>query len=581
MRGIERCYLPSAKPAAAKAGAGAAVPRIAPGGTRNSRTAPDERTTEQETIGLIQRRIVIAALLCVMAFALVGLRLVDVGVLKGSVTGAAPTPIDRPAGERADLLDRNGTVLARDLPVADLYARPHAFADRARAANALASAAGVSARRLARAFAGPHNYVLVARQLVPDAQNRVLQLGLPGLEFEPALKRYYPEGFAAVQVLGSTDPDGNGVDGLELGLDPMLRDADPGKSVALALDMRVQYELAHEVEQARETFRARAAGGIVMNVNTGEILAMASLPDSASEPGAADSHVDPRRNRMAQDVYELGSVFKIFTFAMAMEDHTTRLDEVFPIGSGFHIGHYTIHDAEHMPATLAARDILAQSSNVGTAQIALRSGPARQRAFLARLGLLARVHTELPEVASPLVPRNWGQVETATIGFGHGISVSPLSFVTAAAEIVNGGRRIEPTFLKRSADARGDQVISPQTSAIMRGLLRYVVTNGTGKKADVPGYDVGGKTGSAEKVSGRRYVAHKLLTSFCAVFPIENPRYLVFVMLDEPHGTKATYGFALAGFTAAPLAGRVIARIAPMLGMPVQDAPMVAAKDST
>ncbi|MGH6890160.1 MAG: peptidoglycan D,D-transpeptidase FtsI family protein [Rhizomicrobium sp.] len=532
-------------------------------------------------MGVIQRRIVIGAGICVMAFALVGLRLVDVGVLKGSVTGAAPAAIDRPAGERADLLDRNGIVLARDLPVADLYARPHAFADRDGAAKALATAAGVSAERLENAFAGPHNYVLVARQLVPDVQNRVLRLGLPGLEFEPALKRYYPEGFAAVQVLGSTDPDGNGVDGLELGLDPMLENADPGKSVALALDMRVQYALAHEVEQARETFRARAAGGIVMNVNTGEILAMASLPDSAGEPGAAESHVDPRRNRMAQDVYELGSVFKIFTFAMAMEEHTTRLDEVFPIGNGFHIGRYTIHDAEHMPATLSARDILAQSSNVGTAQIALRSGPERQRAFLARLGLLDRVHTELPEVAAPLVPRNWGEVETATIGFGHGISVSPLSFVTAAAEVVNGGRRIEPTFLKRNGDARGEQVISPETSAIMRGLLRYVVTNGTGKKADVPGYDVGGKTGSAEKVSRGRYVAHRLLTSFCAVFPIENPRYLVFVMLDEPHGTKATYGFALAGFTAAPLAGQVIARIAPMLGMPAQGVPVVAAKDST
>jgi cell division protein FtsI (penicillin-binding protein 3) len=568
---------------AAKAVAAVASARNPPAapGAGKLRAAPRERAPEQETIGVIQRRIVIAAGFCVMAFALVGLRLVDVGVLKGSVTGAAPAAIDSPAGERADLLDRNGAVLARDLPVADLYARPHAFADREGAAKALAAAAGVSAERLGHAFEGPHNYVLVARQLVPDVQNRILQLGLPGLEFEPALKRYYPEGFSAVQVLGSTDPDGNGVDGLELGLDPMLKDADPGKSIALALDIRVQYALAHEVEQAREAFRARAAGGIVMNVDTGEILAMASLPDSADEPGAAVTHVDPRRNRMAQDVYELGSVFKIFTFAMAMEEHTTRLDEVFPIGSGFHIGRYTIHDAEHMPATLTARDILAQSSNAGTAQIALRSGPARQRAFLARLGLLDRVHTELPEVAAPLVPHNWGEVETATIGYGHGISVSPLSFVTAAAEVVNGGRRIEPTFLKRNGDARGEQVISPQTSAIMRGLLRYVVTDGTGKKADVPGYDVGGKTGSAEKVSGGRYIAHRLLTSFCAVFPIENPRYLVFVMLDEPHGTKATYGFALAGFTAAPLAGQVIARIAPMLGMPAQGVPVVAAKDST
>jgi cell division protein FtsI (penicillin-binding protein 3) len=189
------------------------------------------------------------------------------------------------------------------------------------------------------------------------------------------------------------------------------------------------------------------------------------------------------------------------------------------------------------------------------------------------------LRTELPETAAPLVPRNWGQVETATIGFGHGISVAPLSFVTAAAAIVNGGRRIVPTFLKQEQDARGEQLIKPETSAVMRGLLRYVVTNGTGKKADVLGYNVGGKTGSAEKVSGRGYVAHRLLTSFCAVFPIDDPKYLVFVILDEPHGTKDTFGLALAGFTAAPLAGRVIARIAPMLGMPTAFAPV--SKDST
>jgi cell division protein FtsI (penicillin-binding protein 3) len=550
-------------------------------GTDGQIYAPVERRQDgREAVSVIQRRIVVAAGICVMAFALIAVRLVDVGIMKGSVTGASAPISEQLQSVRADILDRNGVVLARDLPVGDLYARPHVFADRGEAARQLAAVAGVSSDRLARAFDSRHNYVLVARQLVPDVQAKIRQLGLPGLEFEPAEKRYYPEGLAAVQVLGTTDPDGNGVDGLELGLDSTLGHAEPGAGVTLSLDMRVQYALAHEVEQAREAFGARAAGGIVLNVNTGEILAMASLPDAPGETGAA-ANSDPRRNRMAQDVYELGSVFKIFSFALAVEDHTIRLDEVFPIAAGFHIGRYTIHDAEHMPSTLAARDILAQSSNVGTAQIALRSGPERQRAFLAHLGLLAPVRTELPEHAAPLIPRHWSEVETATIGFGHGISVSPLSFVTAAAALVNGGRRIVPTFLKQASDARGEQLIKPETSATMRELLRYVVTNGTGKKADVPGYDIGGKTGSAEKVSGRGYVAHRLLTSFCAVFPIENPRYLVFVMLDQPHGTKATFGLALAGFTAAPLAGRVVAHIAPMLGMPTDSSVAVQAKDNS
>jgi cell division protein FtsI (penicillin-binding protein 3) len=527
---------------------------------------------------IVQRRIAIAAGLCVMAFALIAVRLVDVTIFRGK-DGGAPAIVALKSG-RADLQDRNGTVLARDLPVADIYARLAKLNDRTKSALALADLTGVSGERLAQEFSGQHKYVLVARQMPDDVQTRVRQLGLgEGVEFTPAVKRYYPLGTAAVQVLGVTDPDDNGVDGLELGLDQTLRAAPPGTNVALSLDMRIQYALSHEIEASRKEFGARAAGGIVMDVNTGEVLAMASLPDSPEDAAASD--VDPRRNRMAQDVYELGSVFKIFSFALAVQDHTIRLDEVFRIGSGFQVGRYTIHDAEHMPATLAARDVLAQSSNAGTAQIALRSGATRQKQFLDTIGLLAPVRSELPERAKPLYPRHWGEVETATVGFGHGISVAPLAFVSAAASMVNGGRRITPTFLKHPEDARGEQVISPETSATMRQLLRYVVTNGTGKKADVPGLDVGGKTGSAEKVGGRRYVAHKLLTSFCAVFPIEKPRYLVFVMLDEPHGTKETFGLALAGFTAAPLAGHVIARIAPMLGMPTEAPVLVRTKENS
>jgi cell division protein FtsI (penicillin-binding protein 3) len=224
---------------------------------------------------------------------------------------------------------------------------------------------------------------------------------------------------------------------------------------------------------------------------------------------------------------------------------------------------------------LAGRDVLARSSNIGSLQIALRSGGVRQKQFLADLGLLRPVHGELPETARPLYPANWGMIQTATIGFGHGISVSPLSYVTAAAEVVNGGRRITPTFLKQDGDRRGEQVIKPEISLQMRDLLRYVVTDGTGKKADVVGYDVGGKTGSAQVPGPNgRYLAHALRTSFCAVFPVHNPRYVLFVLLDQPHGTKATGGLALAGYTAAPLAGKVISRIAPLLNVPNEPPPV-------
>ncbi|HEY4943622.1 MAG TPA: penicillin-binding protein 2 [Rhizomicrobium sp.] len=523
---------------------------------------------------IYQRRIVIGAALCVAAFALVGVRLVDVTLLKSFHAGLA---LDTAAAARSDLTDRNGELLARDLPVMDLYARPEVLSDRDGAARDLARVTGTSAARLKAGFANTrHPYVLVARQLTPDVQDKIMHLGLPGLEFEPGSKRYYPDGRATAQLLGVTDPDGNGQSGLELGLEVPVRTG-TSQPVALSIDMRVQYILANEVEAARQTFHAVKAGGIVMDVDTGEILGMVSMPDFDPNYRHLTSD-DSDHNIMAADRYELGSVFKVLTFALATEDHTTNPDEVFRIGNGYRIGKYTIHEAEHMPASYTARDVLAHSSNIGTVQIALRSGAERQRQFLMRLGLLDILNTELPERAPPIYPSHWGTIETATIGFGHGISVTPLSYLAAASVVVNGGRRIVPTFLKHPADARGEQILKPETSVQMRQLLRYVVTNGTGRKADIPGYDVGGKTGSAQKPNGHSY-SHLLVTSFFAAFPIENPRYAVFVLLDEPHGTRETGGIALAGSTAAPLAGRVISRIAPILGVP-QKPVTVASRDN-
>jgi cell division protein FtsI (penicillin-binding protein 3) len=530
-----------------------------------------------------QRRIVIGAGLCVLAFALVGIRLVHVSLLKSWDGGQAHAP----AVARADLTDRNGELLARDLPVKDLYARPQYFNDKAQAARSLAAATGASVQRLTHAFqTAKHPYVLVARRIPPDTEARVMRLGLPGLEFEASARRYYPDGRTAAQVTGITDLDNNGISGLELGLQPQIRAAaaqgyDRGQ-VATSIDMRVQYILAHELAEARQTFTAKAAGGIVMDVNTGEVLAMVSLPDFDPNARGLNSG-DSRRNIMAQDVYELGSVFKILTFTMALENHTLQsLDEVFPIGQGFRIGRHTIHEAEHMPATLTARDILAQSSNIGTSQIALRSGGERERQFLSHMGLFQPVRTELPETARPLYPSVWGDIQTANVAFGQGVAVTPLSFVAAAASVVNGGRRIVPTFLKQDGrDRRGAQMISEETSLRMRDLLRYVVTNGSGKKADVEGYDVGGKTGSAQVAGPHgRYIPHALRTSFFAVFPAHHPRYVVYVLLDQPHGTRQTGGFALAGWTAAPIAGKVIQRIAPLLGVPNDAPPTRIARES-
>ena len=451
----------------------------------------------RETPTVFQRRIVIGAGFCVAAFVLVVLRLIHVTLLGG---GADNSVIEQAVVARADLTDRNGELLARDLPVKDLYARPHVFWDKAQAAHDLALATGADEHRLLQGFDNTkHPYVLVARRITPDAEAKVMHLGLPGLEFEPSAKRYYPDGRLAAQVLGVTDPDNNGVSGLEMGLQDRLHqvaanaaNGADSNAVATSIDMRVQYILAHEVEEARKTFSAHAAGGIVMDVKTGEILAMTSQPDFDPNVRKLDDG-DSTRNIMTQDVYELGSVFKIFSFTMAFEDHTLKsLDEVFSIGQGFKIGTHIIHEAEHMPATLTARDILAQSSNIGTSQIVLRSGGAHERQFLTNLGLMRPVHSDLPETARPLFPTVWGDIQTANVGFGQGMAVSPLSFVAAAATVVNGGRHITPTFIRQQpgTDNRGEQVIKPETSEQMRDLLRYVVTNGTGKKADIAGYDV-------------------------------------------------------------------------------------------
>jgi cell division protein FtsI (penicillin-binding protein 3) len=518
----------------------------------------------QVTPALVRSRIALAAAFCAAVFSIVAARLVDVMVFgAGSVQSANVAPAHP---MRADLVDRNGALIARDLPVSDLYAMPASFWDPAGAARDLARITGADEVHLRAAFAPKRGYILVQRGLTPDRRDAVMHLGLPGLNFEDGYKRYYPSGRIVAHAVGQVDTDDHGVSGLELGLEDRVRGTRDAAPIMLSLDMRIQYVLEHEIEEAAHEFRTKAAGGIVLNVRTGEVLALASLPDY--EPNLRTvSAQDSTRNRMTQDVYELGSIFKIFAFTQAIEDKTIRLDELFQVGQPYKLGHYLIHDFEHLGPWLPAQMVFALSSNIGTAQIELRSGPEKQKPFLRKLGLLAPLKTELPEVASPLYPRHWEVVEAATIAYGHGISVNPLGFVAAAAAVANGGTLIRPTFLRHDEVQQGERVISEETSRTMRQLLRLVVTDGTGTKADVPGYDVGGKTGTAEKAEHGSYAHHLLISSFCGIFPINDPQYLVFVLLDEPHGNKQSGGFATGGATAAPAVGRVIARIAPLLGV--------------
>jgi cell division protein FtsI (penicillin-binding protein 3) len=512
---------------------------------------------------LVRSRIGLAAGLCAAAFGIIVVRLFEVVVFGAGLAVTADANIARQP-MRADFVDRNGVLIARDLPVSDLYATPAAFWDTDEAARVLAKTTGADAARLKELFASKRGYVLVRRGLTPDVRDAAMRSGLPGLNFEKAYRRYYPAGRILSHAVGQVDPDDNGVSGLELGLDPLVRGSK--EPLRLSFDMRVQYVLEHEMRETVNTFGAKAAGGIVLDVRTGEVLALASLPNY--EPNSrSTTPSDSIRNRLTQDVYELGSIFKIFAFAQAIDEKTVRLDETIAIGKPLRFGRYTINDYSNHGSSLPVPMVFAESSNIGTAQIALRAGSTRQQQFLKRLGLLDGLKTELPEMAAPLYPRRWNEIETVTISYGQGISVNPLAFAAAAAAVVNGGTLIRPTFVKQTAPQKGERVISEAASASMRELMRLVVTEGTGSKADVPGYEVGGKTGTADKPLNGSYARNTLLSSFTGVFPMSQPQYLVFVMIDEPKGTKASFGFATGGWTAAPAVGRVVSRIAPLLGV--------------
>jgi cell division protein FtsI (penicillin-binding protein 3) len=338
---------------------------------------------------------------------------------------------------------------------------------------------------------------------------------------------------------------------------------------ALSIDVRVQHAVADEVTHAMGQFRAEAGAGLVLDVNTGEVIAAVSLPDfNPNDPKEAQDK--SRANRFSGGVFELGSSVKTVTFAMALDTGVTDLTKSYDCRTPLQAGRSQIDDYHATRRILTVPEIFTHSSNIGTAKMALDVGIEGHQAFLKKLGLLERLRTELPEAAEPLFPRRWSRVNTMTASFGHGLSIQPLQLASAVAAFVNGGRLVDPTFLKREADGAGivsRRVISEATSRQMRYLLELNVKEGTATKASVLGYRIGGKTGSAEKVIDGRYSGDHRLTTFVGAFPMDEPQYVVVVMLDEPQPTPETYGFATAGWNAVPTAGKIVQRIAPLLGV--------------
>jgi len=486
---------------------------------------------------------------------------------------------DAIATARPNILDRNGEVLATDVRVPSLYAEPRRLIDVDEAVELLtADLPDLDATELRERLSSRRGFVWLKRDITAEQQREIYHQGLPGIGFLNENKRDYPNGAEVSHLLGRVDIDNQGTAGVEKWLDNQglaalhlagLATDRLQTPVQLAVDLRVQHALRDELVKARDKFHAIAAAGLVLNVRTGEIVAMVSEPDY--DPNIPHNPRDPGLiNRLTTGVYEMGSTFKAFTVAMALDSGKVTLKSSFDAHNPLHYGKFDIHDFEPMQRSLTVPEIFTYSSNIGAARIAMAMGVDAHKAFLKKMGQLDRLRTELPESAEPIVPKRWGELNTITIAFGHGLSVAPLQAVMGVGALMNGGILIPPTFLKRSeaeAQALGRRVIKPETSAMMRYLMRLNVEKGTASKADVAGYYIGGKTGTADKVVFGRYSKTRVLTDFMAVLPADQPRYVLLIMLDEPKALPETHGFTTSGWNAVPTGGAVVARIAPLLGI--------------
>ena len=484
---------------------------------------------------------------------------------------------DAVATARPDILDRNGQILATDVKTPSLFAEPRKLIDVDEAEELLTAVLpDLDASEVRDRLSSKRGFVWLKREITPKQQQEIHRLGIPGVGFLTENKRVYPNGPIVSHEIGHVNIDNQGIAGIEKWLDGQglaalhmagLATDRLEKPVELALDLRVQFALRGELIAAREKFKAKAASGVVLNVTTGEIVALVSEPDY--DPNNPHEANDPTRiNRLTTGVFEMGSSFKVLTVAMALDSGKATLSSMFDASHPLQYGRFAIHDYEPMHRALSVPEIFTYSSNIGAARMALAVGVNGHQAFLKKMGQLDRLRTELPESAEPIVPKHWGELNSVTIAFGHGLSVAPLQAVMGIAATLNGGFLIPPTFLKRSeneAQILAKQVLKPETSREIRYLMRLNAEKGTATKANVSGYYIGGKTGTAEKVVNGHYSKHKLLTDFMAVLPADKPTYLMMIMLDEPQPTPETHGFATAGWNAAPTAAKVIARIAPLL----------------
>ncbi len=529
-------------------------------------------------------RLLVLGIVFLCAFVMVGLKMSFLAASEPAEPRAAASGAQIVAA-RADITDRNGRILATNLTTHSLYAQPRQMIDPLRSAQELAKIfPDLNAETLHRQFTGNRKFIWIKRRISPEQQQAVFDIGDPGLLFGPREMRLYPNGRLAAHVLGGagfgregvSSAEVIGVAGIEKALDEELRD--PGRGdvpLTLSLDLTIQAAVERVLEGGMQLMNAKGAAAVLMDIHTGEIISLASLPDfdpndrprplTEGDPG--DS---PLFNRAVQGVYELGSTFKIFTAAQGVDERLVSRSTWIDITGPLTWGKHKIRDYYDHGKALTVEDVIVESSNIGTARIALMIGPERQRDFLDSLGLLSTTPVELVEASSarPLLPKNWSEIQTMTISYGHGMSASPLHLATAYASLLNGGLQVTPTLLKKDRYEPGPRVVSENTSKQMREFLRAVVERGTATLAEVPGYRVGGKTGTADKPKPRGgYYDDKVIATFASVFPADDPAYVLVVTLDEPVETSGSKPRRTAGWTAVPVSAEVIRRVAPLLGL--------------
>ena len=548
-----------------------------------SRRVPETPAYAISTRCVGQQRLRLMMMSVVAVFLVTCARLVQYGLIEPEVIdlfNAIPPPAARP-----DIVDRNGELLATDLDMVSLYAEPNRVIDADEAVEKLATvipnldwAATHEKLRTKSAFQW------LKRQLTPRQQASVWALGIPGIGFRPEKRRFYPGGPTASHIVGHVNVDNRGLAGMERYIDrqgvaDLMSLGMTGnvslEPVRLSIDVRVQHIVRSAVEKAMLSYQAQAAGAVVLDAHTGEILAMASVPDyDPNHPSQTlpDGGIDKEYekgwfNRMSNATFEMGSTIKSFTIAMGLDSGKIGLDTVVDASRPIRMGGFTISDFHGRQRPLTVSEVFRYSSNIATVKIADMVGIDAHKAFLSRLGLLTRLDTELPEVATPSHPRVWKKINSATISYGHGMATTPLQTAVAAAALVNGGKLIRPTFLARSKEetVSGIQVIDKQTSAKMRHLFDWNGKTGSGGNADVPGFHVGGKTGTADKVVNGRYATDLNFNAFLGSFPMYDPKYVVLSIIDAPlHGES---GRRLAAHTAAPIVKEIVRRAAPLLGV--------------